>query len=216
VDGPEQLNDSLRFAGSYSGARATVRGLVALGRAHPRLEVVAHSVLSRRNAAALPALLERVAGWGVHGHSVELIRDPSLLPQPGAVRRLHRLALRNRARYLTSPLERVAILGSLALAQRAKERSLAGHDAFRCVAGRRVGVLDADGGLRPCELLPTVGNVREFGCDLSAAWQALAPRIPDRCAGCTHVCFINASLAADPRSLLRIPAAYVTEVLLGR
>lgn len=216
VDGPEALNDQLRFAGSYRGAREAARGLVALGRAHPRLEVVVHTVLSRRNAGALPALLEQVAGWGVHGHSVELIRDRSLLPPPGAIRRLHRLALRNRARYLTSPLERVAILGSLALAQRAKERSLAGHDAFRCVAGRRVGVLDADGGLRPCELLPTVGNVRDHGCDLSAAWRSLTPRIPDRCGCCTHVCFINASLAADPWSLLRIPAAYARSVLLGR
>ncbi len=216
VDGPEPLNDELRFRGSYRGARQTVRGLVELARTHPRLEVVVHTVLSRHNAGALPALLEQVAGWGVHGHSVELIRDRARLPQPGALRRLHRLVLRNRARYLSSPGERVAILGSLALAQRAKERSLAGHDAFSCVAGRRVGVLDADGGLRPCELLPPVGNVRDFGCDLAAAWQALALRIPDRCPGCTHVCFINASLAADPWSLLRIPAAYAAEVLLDR
>lgn len=213
VDGPAALNDELRFPGSHRAARETVRGLVRLRRQHPGLEVVAHTVLSRRNAGALPELMEEVAGWGVTGHSVELIRDSSLLPLPGALPRLHRQVLRNRARYLHTPLERLVILGSLSLAQRTKERSLAGHP-FRCVAGRRVGVLDADGGLRACELLPPAGNVRDFDCDLQAAWEALAPaasvrQSPTPCQGCTHVCFINASLASDPRSLLRIPAEYL-------
>ena len=208
VDGPEELNDRLRFPGSHGGARETIRRLVSLRRRHPGLEVVAHTVLSRHNAGALGSLMEEVAGWGVSSHSVELIRDRSQLPQPGALRRLHRQVLRNRARYLHTPLERLAILGSLRLAQRTKERSLAGHP-FRCVAGRRVGVLDADGGLRACELLPPVGNVLDFDCDLGAAWKALAPRAPARCHGCTHVCFINASMAADPWSLLKIPAGYL-------
>lgn len=219
VDGPAALNDELRYPGSFRAAHDAVRGLLRLRHQHPGLEVVAHTVLQRRNAEALPELLEEVAGWGVTGHSVELIRDPSLLPQPGALPRLHRLVLRNRARYLRSPLERLAILGSLSLAQRTKERSLAGHP-FRCVAGRQVGVLDADGGLQACELLPPVGNVRDFDCDLQAAWQALAPvtsvrEMPARCRGCTHVCFINASLASDPLSLLRIPVEYLSEYLLS-
>ena len=208
VDGPPRLNDSLRFDGSYQAARQCVRGLVELRRQFPRLEVVAHSVLSSRNAASLEALMERVQGWGVTGHSVELIRDPRLLPPLPRVQRLHRLVLRNRARYLHGALERVAILGSLSLAQRTKERSLQGQ-SFACVAGRRVVVLDADGGLRACEQLPPAGNVRDFGCDLGAAWRALAPRAPARCQRCTHVCFINASLAADPWSLLKIPAEYL-------
>ncbi len=215
VDGPEELNDRLRFRGSHRAAREAARGLVALRRRHPGLEVVAHTVLSRHNAAALTALLDEVAGWGVTGHSVELIRDRGQLPQPGALRRLHRQVLRNRARYLRTPLERMIVLGSLSLAQRAKERSLAGFP-WRCVAGRRVVVLDADGGLRACELLSPVGNVRDHGCDLRAALEALRPAAPARCQGCTHVCFINASLAADPWSLLKIPAEYLTRAVHGR
>jgi len=208
IDALEPLNDRLRYPGSYRGAREAIDRLLALRAKAPQLEVVVHTVLSRHNIHQLDALMEEVAGWGVDSHSVELIRDPRSLPPLPALREAHRRVLANRARYLGSPLERVGILGSLALAQRIKERSIAGRP-FRCVAGRRVVVLDADGALRPCEPLPPVGNVRDFDCDLARAYDSLGPRAPSSCEACTHVCFINASIASQPVRWLELPFAYL-------
>lgn len=209
LDAGAAMNDRLRFPGSYERVRETVRRLVALRRQSPRLEIVINTVISRHNAALVPSLMQEVAGWGVTGHNFELVRDVAELPDLETVRRLHGRIVRNRARYLRGGVvERVPILGALQLAHEMKERSLAGT-GFRCVAGRRVGVLDADGGVRACELLPPVGNVRDFGCDFRAAWRAVRPRAPARCRQCTHICFINATLAADRATLLRAPLAYL-------
>ncbi len=215
IDAPEALNDRLRFRGSFSAARETTERLVRLRRRHPRLEVVVHSVLSAESLGALPALMDELEGWDLDAHSVELVRDAAALPSLDDIHRAHRAVLERRARGLRRPLERVAVLGSLALAQRRKEASLAGRP-FRCPAGRRLAVVDADGGLRACELLPPVGSLRDHGMDLRRALATLAPAAPPRCDGCTHECFIHAGIAAEPASLLRVPAAYLRARLAGR
>lgn len=65
-----------------------------------------------------------------------------------------------------------------------------------CVAGKGIGVLEPNGGVRICELKPIVGNVRDAGYEFGAIWNSAAAQgvkstVPG-CA-CTHGCFISAS-----------------------
>jgi GT2 family glycosyltransferase/MoaA/NifB/PqqE/SkfB family radical SAM enzyme len=68
-----------------------------------------------------------------------------------------------------------------------------------CQAGRLIGVLEPDGGLRLCEEFPIVGNVRDHGYDFGRVWfsyktDASRRNVPG--CKCTHACFIGAS---EPR-----------------
>lgn len=67
---------------------------------------------------------------------------------------------------------------------------------FNCQAGRLIGVLEPDGGIRVCESKPVVANIREYGYDFPRAWFSAAAdqsRLTVQGCSCTHACFINAS-----------------------
>jgi GT2 family glycosyltransferase/MoaA/NifB/PqqE/SkfB family radical SAM enzyme len=68
-----------------------------------------------------------------------------------------------------------------------------------CQAGRLIGVLEPDGGVRLCEEFPVVGNIREHGYNFGRVWfsyKADASRRNVPGCKCTHACFIGAS---EPR-----------------
>lgn len=68
-----------------------------------------------------------------------------------------------------------------------------------CQAGRLIGVIEPDGGVRLCEDFPVVGNLRDHGYDFGRVWfsyKADASRRNVPGCKCTHACFIGAS---EPR-----------------
>lgn len=86
-----------------------------------------------------------------------------------------------------------------------------------CVAGQTTFVIDANGDFRSCEMRPPIGNLRDYGYDLSAALHSAAMKREIEAIGggwkancwCTHGCWVMSSVKFSPRSLLfRIPAAY--------
>lgn len=65
-----------------------------------------------------------------------------------------------------------------------------------CQAGRLIGVLEPDGGIRLCEDFPIVGNVRSVDYNFGRVWfsyKADASRSKVPGCKCTHACFIGAS-----------------------
>ncbi len=80
-----------------------------------------------------------------------------------------------------------------------------------CQAGRLIGVIDANGDIRPCELLPPIGNLRE--ASFKEIWQGQKAKISRRkiinheC-WCTHECFLFPTLLASlkyyPASLFKL------------
>lgn len=84
---------------------------------------------------------------------------------------------------------------------------------FRCVAGKRIGVIDHDGGVRLCELLEPVGNLRDNRYDFYAVWNSKKANEQRELikeglcsAGCTHGCFIWYSLLNSPLKALSLIA----------
>jgi len=91
------------------------------------------------------------------------------------------------------------------------------HWGMSCTAGKTTFVIDSNGDFRSCEMRPPVGNLRDYGYNLSAALRSDAMRREIAAIGggkkancwCTHGCWIMSSLKFSPRAILfRIPAAY--------
>ena len=67
---------------------------------------------------------------------------------------------------------------------------------FQCKAGEVIGVLEANGDVRVCELKDTIGNVKDYDYDFKGVWFSdAANKMRETVPGCscTHPCFINAS-----------------------
>lgn len=68
-----------------------------------------------------------------------------------------------------------------------------------CQAGRLIGVIDANGDVRLCELLPPIGNLRK--ASFGDIWQSKTAdvarkKIADRQCWCTHECFLYPTVLA--------------------
>ncbi len=88
---------------------------------------------------------------------------------------------------------------------------------MECTAGTTTFVIDHNGDFRSCEMRPPIGNLRDFGCNLTTALYSDAmKREIDEIGGggkancwCTHGCWIMSSIKFSPRAILfRIPSAY--------
>lgn len=80
-----------------------------------------------------------------------------------------------------------------------------------CTAGETTLVIDYDGRFRACELRPQLGNVKDYGCDVQAIMNSEAMKNEIEAIGCshkancwcTHGCWISASLAFNPKQMIK-------------
>ncbi|WP_075559505.1 radical SAM protein [Parabacteroides timonensis] len=79
-----------------------------------------------------------------------------------------------------------------------------------CTAGETTLVIDYDGRFRACELREPLGNVKDYGCDISKIMQSGAMKQEIAAIGhgdtancwCTHGCWITSSLVFNPRKMI--------------
>jgi MoaA/NifB/PqqE/SkfB family radical SAM enzyme len=86
-----------------------------------------------------------------------------------------------------------------------------------CTAGKTTFVIDHNGDFRSCEMRTPIGNLRDYGFNLTKALYSEAMKMEIYSIGggkrancwCTHGCWVMSSLKFSPRAILfRIPAAY--------
>ncbi|HDH00511.1 MAG TPA: hypothetical protein ENG80_01720, partial [Nitrospirae bacterium] len=110
-------------------------------------------------------------------------------------------------------LEKISVLGIIKYSQSVKENVLnSGALPFVCSAGRNIIVIEPDGEVKLCELLPSVGNLKDYNYDIEQLLnneKALKLFETIKNCKCTHVCFINMSIANDRKTLLKIPFYYL-------
>ena len=227
LDGFKELHDSLRgIEGTFDKAAATLRMLSELKQRQRKLELIVNTVITNRNIAQLAPFADFVFdSFDIDYHDFELIRgdygDRSLsLPPLEEIERAHALIIENRRRYLkrgqANWLESFASLSLLNFSQALKERFLSHRkNLFLCSAGRNIGVIDASGDLRLCELLPAVGNLRDAHYDFQAVWNSkaadeLKSRISRTNCACTHVCFIKLTASSYFKTLFYLIQSYLT------
>ncbi len=226
VDGPRELHDSLRGAeGVFDKAAATLKMLSELKKSHKKLEVAVNTVITNRNIDQLGKFMDFVFdNFDIDYHDFELMRgdykDENLsLPSVDTIKKAHELIIKNRLKYLkrrkANPLERFANVSLLNLSQCLKERFLSKRKPlFVCSAGRNIGVIDANGDVRLCELMPPVGNLRDAAYDFYAVWNSgaadkLRERISKSHCACTHVCFIKLTASSYFRTLFYLIYNYL-------
>ena len=80
-----------------------------------------------------------------------------------------------------------------------------------CTAGETTLVIDYDGRFRACELREPLGNIKEYGCDISKVMNSEAMKQEIVAIGhgykancwCTHGCWITSSIIFNPRKMIR-------------
>lgn len=189
LDGLYDVNDKLRSKNEFNKTIKTIKELEKLKEKYDNLEIVINTVISKDNVTNILSLMSYLRGFNIDSHNFELIRNKKLLPSLRIIKRLHHSILVNREKYLSGFLEKVIVLGSLGYIHSIKENSIRGK-SFGCVAitGKSIKVLDSNGQLRKCELLPD-------------------NKITKNCT-CTHVCFIGPTIASRLITLVKIPYYY--------
>lgn len=79
-----------------------------------------------------------------------------------------------------------------------------------CTAGETTLVIDYDGRFRACELREPLGNVKDYGCDISKVMSSDAMKQEIAAIGhgakancwCTHGCWITSSVVFNPKKML--------------
>lgn len=197
IDGPPAIHDKIRQApGLFSTVKKTYERLVSLYYMfYPRLALQINSVIFNDNYDCFDELRRIIeTEFPLAAFSFEIIRgsygSSCLRPiNEGMYERLlSALDERNDPRCAAAlKLHRIA-LETL----RQKRRIV------RCAAGSNFLVLDFDGNIYPCEMLPAFANIRGKGYDIRAVvsdrrWKELLTKIKKGDCHCTHMCFLAMS-----------------------
>jgi len=170
------------------------------------------TVIHRGNCDEIIPLMEEVYSRGVDFHSVILLRgDPlNAAVQLPSVEDLHKLGLQifevlNRYDYGKSTLSAHILknfhryLWNTSLKTIEQKRQV-----IRCLAGQSQLVVWGDGEVASCELLPSVGNIKQNSIDDIIASDAYRQQVKDikqdKC-HCTHNCAMLDSIFYNPFNL---------------
>ena len=230
LDGTKDYHENTRrVTGSFEQTVKTIAGLAALKQKYENFQIIVNSVIHRQNPEDLKKLAFYLRQFNIDYHAFEVLRgdprDKTLPPAELAeIKKIHDFILANRQWYLAHRagrsgifnfLNQAAVIGHLGYTQSLKEKTLAGKKwPMPCAAGRSIAVVYPDGAVGLCELAPSVGNLKDYEYSLTKVLESQAAKkqlaqIKEKRCDCTHICFINSSLAADPKTIFQIPYFYL-------
>jgi MoaA/NifB/PqqE/SkfB family radical SAM enzyme len=218
LDGFKETHDKIRATqGVFLKAMRALQELSELKKYYKNLEVVINTVITNKNINELESFMDFIyKNCKVDYHDFELLRgeykDTSFaLPSLEDIRYIHTCIIKNRELYLKRDqviwYERVAVISFLVLVEKLKELCLTRKSMpYLCSAGKNIGVIDANGDVRLCELLDPVGNLRQANYDFSSVWNSrqadeLRDSIIKKHCSCTHNCFIKLTASSYLRTI---------------
>jgi MoaA/NifB/PqqE/SkfB family radical SAM enzyme/GT2 family glycosyltransferase len=211
IDGTEPVHDEIRAVpGNFRRAVETFQALRPLQAEFPNLRLRVNSTVVNRNYQDLFKLFETHPTHfpGVNTPSLSLLRgspyDHSLLlPSEPELRTLY--AHRNQhcegeRSWLSKKLDQMIFELSL-------ETLRQNTQVVPCEAGRIQGVIEDNGNVRQCELLPPIGNLRQASFEEiwnSPKAHSERQKIVEKRCHCTHECFLYPSLLAHPTAAIKV------------
>jgi MoaA/NifB/PqqE/SkfB family radical SAM enzyme len=219
IDELYEKNDEVRgIKGAFDRSIETIRELEKLRKKYNNIELVVNTTISAFNYRDIDNMIDYFKKYDLTYHNFELLRgspkEKSLsLPPRDEIKRIHLKALKARNFYIDKRklglIEKLSVLGITKYTQTIKEMVLDSKNfPFVCSAGNNIIVLEPDGEVKLCELLPSVGNIKEHEYDIEQLLNNETTRkmleTVKNCK-CTHVCFINMSIANDRKTLFKIP-----------
>jgi MoaA/NifB/PqqE/SkfB family radical SAM enzyme len=229
LDALENLNSKLRGRqDAFTKCVDTLYALSRLKEKYDNLSISVNTVFSSQDPAEIKALFSFVSRMDfVDFHSLEIVRPKSLdgysemTYHIGMIKELHsfaaacnekrfmrKLALtRNPLQWLIRLYRSVGSIGYLRYVQKIQTAFLEGKKRiFACPAGLQMWVIEPEGSLRPCELRPVVGSLRQDGYLIVRTVDSVPAREirriirKDRCI-CTHACFISEYLNLELKNI---------------
>ena len=205
LDGFGVVHDNLRgVPGNFEKAVGTYRELRELQRSYTNLSLRVNSVVMNATADGIDDLIEELPRLmpEINTPALTLLRgsplDKSLLlPDIDRLKELHR---HKSARTPGKQpfLWRLADWATYTLSLEILKKDT---QVVPCEAGRVLGVVEADGTVKHCELLPPIGNLRQQTFNEiwnSADAQRARQKIVNKECRCTHECNLFPSILAHP------------------
>ena len=219
IDALYEKNDKLRgIKGAFDRSIESLRELENLRRKYNNIELVVNTTVSALNCKDIDEIIEYFKGFDITYHNFELLRGSPkekdiTLPPLEEIKKIHSKAIRARRFYIDKRksgfLEKLSVLGITKYTQSIKEKVLDSENfPFACTAGKNIIVIEPNGEIKLCELLPSVGNLKEHNYDIERLLKNEKTRQlfeTVRSCKCTHVCFINMSIANDIKTFFKIP-----------
>ena len=219
LDGPKDVHNEVRQnPKSFDRAIETLRGLKTLKPEHPNLSVGVALTVSAANQHRLDeffAFME--SDLRPDAVTVTLARgnpmDSALKEvDPEVYRAFARRALsyRRENRLTDGWTDRLVIAKEEETYRLVADAAQASHRIAPCYAGELIGILSETGEVRLCETLEqSMGNVRDFDCNLASLWSssaATAARRYQKDLGCqcTYECAMSVNTLFNPRRAQRI------------
>ena len=225
VEGPEDINDSIRGEGSFKKVMETYRSLGGLLDEYPNFELGINTVFCSRNQESMDELIELVNGMDkIKTHTVSLIRgnvaDKGLkdVDMEKYYATVDKMAVNLRKRASSTYRFRGA---KLKAAQDILQRRLIYETYTRnrrmvpCHAGRLNLVVSETGDVYPCELLDKkLGNIRDAGYDIKKLLRGRQARdtvrsIREDGCFCTHECYFMTNILFSPCTYPALLREYV-------
>ena len=217
-DGIGEMHDTIRgFKNNFEFLKDTYRVLVELKEKYPRLSINMNTCLNSLNIKKLDEMLEYVPKHfpEVDFHGFELLRGvarskeyelktPTIEESDDALRKIHKYW----KNYSFYRMNKSRIIRAAKILSRDIEFEILKNQRRKvnCFAGSVSGVIYATGDVAVCELLPTIGNIREVDFDFDKLWfnekankqRENIKKLQGVCRTCTHSCFLISSIFYDP------------------
>jgi len=219
LDGLPELHDRLRgVPGSFEKVIETYHKLIELKKKNPDLRVHVTTTVSKFNYDQMPQLIELVKERmpELNSHNFEFIRnrpdktceDLPTLAQCQDFGKLHKkLVNETKGHFKSKYKSKLANIVTnykfdvlLNIIEQEKQ-------VIPCVAGKNLGVVDWEGNVYLCELLPKIGNIKEANFkDIWQSKQADEQRksIAEKKCFCTHSCFQGTNILFQPKNYFKI------------
>jgi len=231
LDGPKEIHDQIRGAGSFDRVRATMARLRPLTAMYPNLYLNVITTVTERNAdVAAPFIDELVRDFSPSAISINLFRYHSLEHPPLSAKLLdgYKAAVDSYSKYLREgALKHYGFVGGrILLFKEILQKDLiyrvAKFNEFvtPCTAGTLSYVIMEDGRVTPCEILPdSIGNVsgvetfREMVTNTKA--KKLRTWIADTNCKCTWECAMSTNTLFSWPMSRRMIGSLLGDVGLG-
>lgn len=216
LDGMDKCHDAIRgVQGSFYQAINTIKELENIKKRYKNIQIVVNSVINKDNVDSLKELAGYLSQFNIDYHAFEIMRgdrrDKSLrFADLAEIRGLHKIAIENRKRQIRNIFEKIVVIGSIKYLYRIKEEFLAGGKwPMSCAAGKSILVIYPNGDMSLCELKKPIANLRDNNYNVKSLMgnedflKEMREVKVNRC-GCTHVCFLNASIAKEWKTVPKI------------
>ena len=225
LDAVGQMHDRMRgVPGAFEKVISTCEALRRIRAGNPRLTLKVETVVCDENAGAVEEVVGYVGQLDVDLHILDLVRGEfsnwrQEFPGSFEIERFLKIALEvlGRSRGYASLNTHIPSFSQVSRAVQRYyfeilPRLVRGERMTKCLAGRMTFVLYARGDFSSCEVLPTVGNIRDFACDYNRAISSagfgrqLRQIRRNRCV-CFHPCYQTVNILFSPKLLLKALAS---------